>query len=448
MYDSVQFIEFYSISGSGELDVMQWLMSNVNERRSKLVEHQKVDNITRVYKCGGSYMIYGLSHRWADDHDKILEIINDLCGSGAKSIVLYYNDATVDQSILRKDPEKFSMVSGAPKIVLTRDIKGVMKSRYSKIAELKDLDQTEALTWDLTENEIFTWYLHSSYKNLKIIFEKWATEIKYREDLCWAMSIENVDTRGIIEQPNPGGSIPKHWLFYNQLYTVIKGRRNNGYLKTDPKAEKILLLGDSHIEAFNAWTGSSYRFIDFACHGSTALGCNKRDSQTGAYRIFKRGIDQNQDASRVIISLGEVDAGFAIWLKATASGESPKDVMLEAMNRLEMFINDNLQNWSPEDIILLAPPPVVIEDNTDPRFLNGERASVNTTREERQWLIDEWILELEKRALKWGWSIININPQIMVNGEVDPKYRTPNQWNHHLWPYTTAPLLINALEEL
>ena len=242
--------------------------------------------------------------------------------------------------------------------------------------------------------------------------------------------------------------IPKEWSFYLETVEVIRARKTAGYLKKSQNAKLIKVIGDSHTSIFDAYTGSEFIFDQTRVHGATARGSANPKTKTNSLEQFRNGL-KGPKAKKVIIGLGEVDCGYIIWWRNAFKNETIEKALTDSMDGMFNFIQSEiLQIYEPKDVIIMSVIPPVIEDNTNPNFLEGRRAEVNPSIEDRYELTVKWNNVLAERCNKLGYTCININSEITdSNNRVLNKYRNPNALNHHLWEYSTLDVVLNKLKD-
>lgn len=474
-YDGVQFIEFYGLRRSGNHAVLAWLMKNLDRNDSEL---QEVISPTPeigflVKRCGSVYHINDVGTGWATNNPAyIAGLIDGYVSSGAKTIILSYEDYEPQASLGLTFPSFFPFLKDALKIALVRDLPNVMASRHKKIEGIKakGANPEEWGLLDMNVNKINAWiYCAIEEKSTKIRYEDWLTSKEYRDEFCKNLNIPNLDYTGHMSSAGGGSSftgteevpnaedllnrwksvdIPKEWKGYLDTPPVIRARRKAGYFPTKQDAEKIMVIGDSHTEVFEGYIGKDYIFEQVRCHGATARGAISPITKTDSLKIFRNGL-ATKEANRVIIELGEVDCGYLLWMKNKQTGEPLLDLMNESIDRLIKFVEEEVyQYFGPEDVIMMSVIPPIVEDMTDKRFLDGNRGGVNPSLAERRSLTRMWNKRLARECSARGWKNLNINPKITTGEEVIQQFRNPNPWDHHLWPASTIGTIIEELERL
>ena len=94
--------------------------------------------------------------------------------------------------------------------------------------------------------------------------------------------------------------------------------------------KNILVLGDSHMRVFRHWL---WRFCRPFWHisvqyvpGATISGIENIHSASGARLIFNNALAKS-DFTHIFVCLGEVDIGYALWIRANQKKSTP-DIFL------------------------------------------------------------------------------------------------------------------------
>lgn len=211
--------------------------------------------------------------------------------------------------------------------------------------------------------------------------------------------------------------------------------------------ERIKVLGDSHIQAFDVYSGDLYKFDTSIVHGATARGAINPNTKTNALNIFKEHLKKDK-ADRIIICLGEVDCGYLIWYKHKFDGLDPIEQMEESLNRLYAFVKaEVLPLYKPSQIVLMGSIPPTIKDNTDKRYLAGARSKVDTPLKDRIELTNLYNKRMKEICNSEGWKCIDVTNEIVEANGIDIKehYLNANPFDHHLNPKSHLELILEHL---
>jgi hypothetical protein len=164
--------------------------------------------------------------------------------------------------------------------------------------------------------------------------------------------------------------------FFRKIVKIIKS----------PFAEKVLVIGDSHSEAFNAFSAyqlivklPKLQFQVCSVGGATALGLKNLNSHTQAAKKFKKAI-QGFNGKRIFLVLGEVDIGFVIWLKAKEKNIPIKTTFDIAIHNYCNFISEIKNEF---DLSVISTPlPTINEKNTQGEVAS-KRSSISISQKDR-----------------------------------------------------------------
>lgn len=467
-YNGVNFIEFYGLRRSGNHAIIAWLMKNLSSYEAELetliAPFPELGFISK--RCGDVYHLNDVGSGWSVGNPEYLAgLIDAYVSMGAKTIVISYEDYSPEASLLHTFPGKFDFLKGAKKIALIRDLVNVISSRYKAQQKISP----EKVSFGVNIDKVNYWIKTAIGSEFKIKYEDWLTSKEYRDQICKELQIPNRDITNHVSSAGGGSSfsgifpvnkdrllnrhkevnLPKEWGFYLETIEVIRARKTAGYIKPKEGATHIKVIGDSHTAIFDGYTGDEYFFDQTRVHGATARGSANPKTKTNSLEQFKAGLS-GKKAEKVIVGLGEVDCGYLIWYRNKHKGISLDQAMQESMDGMFLFIEQEVRTiYEPSEIILMSVIPPIIEDNTNPNFLEGRRADVNPTLDERFELTERWNNELLKRCDELGYTYINFNSKILDDSNrVKQEYRSLNQWNHHLFESRTIPLVIEDLKEL
>ena len=185
--------------------------------------------------------------------------------------------------------------------------------------------------------------------------------------------------------------------------------------------------------------------------GASAQGIVNPHSKTHALNKFKEMLQKKtNNYDKVLVMLGEVDCGFVIWYRTTKYEISIDEQLTISINNLFSFIENNLREfYDPIDIVVIGSILPIIDDNTNKKFLGGQRATVKNSRDDRKNLTLKYNYILENKCVKLGYQYVDINNEVStsIDGKVEEKY-TISKFNHHLKNETTYDIWIDKFVEL
>lgn len=198
---------------------------------------------------------------------------------------------------------------------------------------------------------------------------------------------------------------------------------------------KILVIGNSHSKVFNHYKGNKYNFNVREVLGATARGAINPNTRTNSLQIFQNFLKENNDYDKIFIVLGEVDCGYLIWYKYLYENLDPTFQMEESIHKLKDFvITQVLTYFNPQDIFLLSSIPPVMQDNTNPNFLEGARSKVTTSIEDRLDLTLKYNNSMGRIATELKCNHLDITSYVLdyKTKRVKKEWLREDPNNHHL----------------
>lgn len=137
------------------------------------------------------------------------------------------------------------------------------------------------------------------------------------------------------------------------IHEIVRQRRMRQNRPPKDKTIRILAIGDSHIRVFeHSYFGRFFPNIAFKIiyvPGATASGIRNVNSLTQAYSIFKAALEEG-GYDEIFVTLGEVDAAYAIWKRAEVRGTEIAILLEDVVAKYEEFIH-SLCNYAPTTVI-------------------------------------------------------------------------------------------------
>ena len=239
------------------------------------------------------------------------------------------------------------------------------------------------------------------------------------------------------------------------LYSSCSSRGGTNMNGINIFMKNILVIGDSHVDVWNYIDKKNFipnvSFNVNRVPGATSQGVNNPNSKTNALPIFETAILDNQNADYIMISLGEVDCGFAIWYYADQFGIPVEDQLRRSLDAYELFLNNVvLKVFKPSQVILLSSILPTIEDQTDKKLLAGARSKVTSSIVDRTTLTVKYNNKLLKLVNKYKFRYIDITSDILntTTNTVDLKFKHKNPHNHHLNRKTSSTIYIKRFNQL
>ena len=238
--------------------------------------------------------------------------------------------------------------------------------------------------------------------------------------------------------------------FLEPLAAVCSPQKSSATLK-----KKVLVMGDSHAKIFircNLYT-DQFAFDVSIVEGATAQGCLNPNSVTNALNIFIDTLKVLTTATKydyIMIMLGEVDCGYLMWCRKDKYGTSLEEQVGKNTKNIFDFVGNYVRIYfQPEQIIITGSVLPTIKDNTDKRYLLGQRSSVNSSQLERTELTLKYNEKLKKMACDCGYNYEDITEEILdkSTGIIGENFMNEDQYDHHLNHNTTYKLWLKKLEK-
>lgn len=218
---------------------------------------------------------------------------------------------------------------------------------------------------------------------------------------------------------------------------------------------KVLVIGDSHCLVWNYIKHNNllpgYTFTVKHVNGATSQGINNPNSKTNALPIFQRVIQNNHNKDYIMISLGEVDCGFALWYNSEKYNIPINEQLNKSLESYVIFLETVVKKFfKNKQIILLGSTLPTIEDQTDKRFLKGARSSITASLVDRTALTFLYNRKLNEIARQYGLNFIDISNQTYDKNSksVKKEFLHDDEFDHHLDPSKSAILWVDNFKKL
>ena len=220
---------------------------------------------------------------------------------------------------------------------------------------------------------------------------------------------------------------------------------------------KVLFFGDSHTYEYIKHGAkkiqNEIKFDVCFVGGATAQGAVNPNSKTKALTIYRKRIEEkkNEQFDYFAIMLGEVDCGYVVWYRAKKYNKTVHEQIMLAVNNLEEFLKNDVEKvFSRDKIVVVGATIPTIKDNTDKRFLHGARKDVDASLKERIDCTFEYNKQLAIMAEKNNYSYFDISDETFdqENYCVFPQFLNKNQYDHHFYGHSVAPIFVDKFKEL
>lgn len=184
--------------------------------------------------------------------------------------------------------------------------------------------------------------------------------------------------------------------------------------------EEILVLGDSHVLVFEHWYWifkyPRRYFHVCSVQGATASGLENPNATARAHGRFIEALSGSR-FHRIILMLGEVDAGFVIWYRAKKYGVPPSETLQYAVESYCKFIDEVAGHG---DLLVLSCPLPTIRDGIAQGEVANLRKEVDASQADQTAMTIRFNRAVEAYCRERGVAFANLDkdsvgPDDLVN---------------------------------
>ena len=195
--------------------------------------------------------------------------------------------------------------------------------------------------------------------------------------------------------------------------------------------QKVLVLGDSHVEVFShrrfLLTFPTTYFDICSVGGATVSGLENPRSKTQAFQVFDRRLKE-KDYNEIIVMLGEVDTGFVIWYRAQKYNVDIMEMFEQAVSNYANLLEKTKQFGK---VTVLSTPLPTIDDTSSGEVANA-RKEISATQKERTDLTLRFNQAIEKLCEQKNIRYINLDDDSLgENGIVKQELKNKDPKDHH-----------------
>ena len=210
----------------------------------------------------------------------------------------------------------------------------------------------------------------------------------------------------------------------------------------------VYCLGDSHIGIFD--DDRLRRALPFAhfhtvsVEGATASGLPNPNSQSQAGVIFDDTLGRMEATARIIVCLGEVDAGFVIWLRTKSA---PTTLLRSFRNAVKNYQTFLTRLAAARRVIVVSAPLPTIRDGDRTSIVGNLRRELNVSQRDRTrlTLLFNRVMQRFCAARKIIYLPLDAASLDAASGVVAERLRHPSATNHHYCSEAYAALLAQHL---
>lgn len=182
--------------------------------------------------------------------------------------------------------------------------------------------------------------------------------------------------------------------------------------------------------------------------GATAFGLANPNSATNALTVFRRTLAATPTEEPALFLMGEVDAGFLVWLRAQQRQTAVEDELAESLRRYTSFL-EGVMATGRAVVVATVPLPTIV-DYTSWSGLANARRRVRASIQERTVATRRYNDGLRRWAAATGACVLDTEADLLDErtGLVRPVFRHADPCNHHYDMAAFAPVVVRRLAEL
>lgn len=217
--------------------------------------------------------------------------------------------------------------------------------------------------------------------------------------------------------------------------------------------QRILVLGDSHSGVFEyIYDRDLLRPHVINCEtlsGVTACGLANDSSTTRSFKKFTEAVRRYASYNVIVIMLGEVDCGFALWHKAKKASLPVETQICYSVNGISRLLLWIKTHFPKKQIIIAGAILPTVKDADVTRQGLPLRESIKATQLQRTNLVLALNDELKKLAASFDVHYIDITvpTRDLQSGMVQDRFLMPSVDIHQSQEFTAA-FWVDALRSL
>jgi len=216
----------------------------------------------------------------------------------------------------------------------------------------------------------------------------------------------------------------------------LQRKRQQNSIKYD-----YLCLGDSHIRVFEnpLFKLLPQKFTTCYVPGATAYGIENINSQTQAYHKFLLTLNQ-YNYNKIIVTLGEVDASYTLWLLAKKHNKPIEELLNIAITRYINFLKHLLSYG--KVYIIGAPLPTVQDTAICDDSISGIRKTISVPMQDKIAINQQFNHQIEQWSQQQKDIVFIDTSSYIYHKKVKKIFLPRNPCDHHYHKYSFALLLI------
>ncbi|MGC6471075.1 MAG: hypothetical protein ACON4E_07400 [Flavobacteriales bacterium] len=216
----------------------------------------------------------------------------------------------------------------------------------------------------------------------------------------------------------------------------------------------IHFIGDSHVDVFWHMEHSPLYFWRIIpkikiVHGATATGLANPNSKTKAFNEFINYSKKIRPDDYIVVQLGEVDCGFAIWYRAEKHGISVEEQTDLAVNNYSSIM-DCFYEISGEKCYVSSAVLPTIKDNQEFGEVANLRREVKASIKERTSLSLLFNKKIKAKTKEKGVGFIDLDLFLLdkKTNIIKDLFIHPDLTDHHLDPVPFSIILNKCINRI
>jgi capsular polysaccharide export protein len=233
------------------------------------------------------------------------------------------------------------------------------------------------------------------------------------------------------------------------IHEIVRQRRIQNNRPSQDKRHRVLAIGDSHIRVFEHWLFNLFfpktKFNVVYVPGASVSGIRNVNSLSGAYTTFNTALEEG-GYDEIVITLGEVDAAYAIWIRLTKGNMSLETIFEDIVSKYQDFIL-YLTGYAP--LTVISAPLQTIDDCqecSDETSL--VRSSIDINIENRNRFTLQFNSMIKSFCNDHKIKFVDMDTVVVRRDNLVKRWliNPKNKCDHHYWRWIYALLLIWKLK--
>jgi hypothetical protein len=212
------------------------------------------------------------------------------------------------------------------------------------------------------------------------------------------------------------------------------------------RKKQLVVVGDSHCRYYRYLQSniplSNIEIQVLSIRGATASGMANPDSETRAMNFFQDSLNNISPQDPILFSLGEVDCGFSIWIKAKNDPIKARDFADASIEKLVDFISQYISKGIPV-FVGTVPLPTVVDWGDWDGPIDSFRRKVTASFEDRTELTKYYNAKLRELSKEKGFTFFDFEQELLCENSkfIDQKFVNQDIVEIHLNNHVIAPIL-------